>query len=382
MADYPVQLNKVQAPPLRDETLARGRLLEWLSVKVNRRSVLVLAEAGYGKTTLLADFTRRTRVPVAWYRLDRGDRDWPGFIAHLVAAFRIHQPDVAPVTQSMVREAGSDMPARDAVLDTFIRELGELPPEPAALVLDDFHLVDDAPDIRHIVRELMARSPERLTFILVSRRMPPLPLARLRSLGELAELRTVDLRFMPEETEQLFRETFSLDIEATVVAELSKRTEGWIASLQLVRAAIRDRNESEIRAFVRSLSGAEGDLYDYVAEEVVGELPAEMQHFLMRTSLLETIEPVLGGVAASITSDETRTQIADGENSRVVQPGWPEQPRPDACPSARTRLPRGAPAQAGRSGRGRTHPSGHRKSCRATRLADRGPSLHRGRRPR
>jgi len=70
MSEYPVQITKVQAPPLRDETLARDRLLEWLSIKIHRRAVLILAEAGYGKTTLLADFTRRTRVRVLWYRLD------------------------------------------------------------------------------------------------------------------------------------------------------------------------------------------------------------------------------------------------------------------------------------------------------------------------
>src|SRR5258706_11507683 len=70
-SDYPVQLSKVQAPPLRDDTLARDRLLDWLSVKIHSRVVLLVAEAGYGKTTLLADFSRRTRVRVLWFRLDR-----------------------------------------------------------------------------------------------------------------------------------------------------------------------------------------------------------------------------------------------------------------------------------------------------------------------
>jgi len=313
VSDYPVQIEKVQAPPLRDETLARDRLLDWLHVKIHRRAVLVLAEAGYGKTTLLADFTRRTRVRVSWYRLDRGDRDWLGFIAHLVAAFRIHQPDFAPITQSMIREASAANPSRDALLDTFIRELGGLPAEPASLVLDDFHLVDDSQESRSVVRELLARAPERLTFVLISRTTPSLPFARLRALGEVAELRTSDLRFAPDETERLFRETYALNLEPAVVAELSRRTEGWVASLQLVRAAIRDRNQSEIRAFVRSLSGAEGDLYDYLAEEVVGELSGDLQQFLMRTSLLEVIEPTLGSVAGGVLPDETRRAIAEGE---------------------------------------------------------------------
>ena len=313
VSDYPVQLDKVQAPPLRDETLARDRLLDWLQVKIHRRAILVLAEAGYGKTTLLADFTRRTRVRVAWYRLDRSDRDWLGFMAHLVAAFRIHEPEFAPATQSLIREASAANPSRDSVIDTFIRELARLPAEPVALVLDDFHLVDDSQDARAIVQEILARAPERLGIVLISRTTPSLPLARLRARGELAELRTSDLRFAPDETERLFRETYAMHLEPSVVAELSRRTEGWVASLQLVRAAIRDRNQTEIRAFVRSLSGAEGDLYDYLAEEVVGELAADLQQFLMRTSLLGVIEPQLGGVAAGITPARARRAIEEGE---------------------------------------------------------------------
>src|SRR5262245_186159 len=102
MPDYPVQVSKVQAPPLRDETLARDRLLEWLSVKIHRRAVLLIAEAGYGKTTLLADFSRRTRLRVLWFRLDRGDRDWVGFIAYLVAAVRVHLPEFGGSTSALL----------------------------------------------------------------------------------------------------------------------------------------------------------------------------------------------------------------------------------------------------------------------------------------
>jgi LuxR family maltose regulon positive regulatory protein len=313
MSEYPIQISKVQGPPLREETLERVRLLDWLHVKIHRRVVLVTAEAGYGKTTLLSDFSRRSRVRTLWFRLDRGDRDWVGFIAYLVAALRIHLPEFAPVTQSLLREAGGAAPPRDTVLDTFIRELGALPQDPTALVLDDLHLVDDSIDVRDILRELLARAPERLTFVLISRRVPPVPLARLRALGEVDELRTSELRFDAVETEQLFRDTYALALEPSVVAELSRRTEGWAASLQLVRTAIRDRTPSEIRAFVNSLTGAQGELYDYLAEEVVGELTPELQRFLMRTSLLDIVEPVLGSVAAETSPDETRAAITEGE---------------------------------------------------------------------
>src|SRR6185369_10910012 len=130
--DYPVQLSKVQAPPLRDETLARDRLLDWLSVKIHSRVVLLVAEAGYGKTTLLADFSRRTRVRVLWFRLDSGDRDWLGFMAHLVAAVRVHMPGFGSATAATLRNAATRMPSLDTVLDTFLRELGSLPADSTA----------------------------------------------------------------------------------------------------------------------------------------------------------------------------------------------------------------------------------------------------------
>src|SRR5574338_1314006 len=120
MSEYPVQISKVQAPPLREETLARDRLLNWLSVKIHRRAVLLTAEAGYGKTTLLADFSRRTRLRVLWFRLDRGDRDWVGFLAYLVAAVRIHVPDFGPATSALLRETATAAPSLDTVLDTFL----------------------------------------------------------------------------------------------------------------------------------------------------------------------------------------------------------------------------------------------------------------------
>src|SRR5512141_1279436 len=124
MSEYPIQIEKVQAPPLRDDILSRERLLDWLNVKIHNRVVLLTAEAGYGKTTLLADFARRTHLRVLWYRLDHGDRDWVGFIAYLVASLQAHSPDFAPATRSLLRETGSAAPPRDAVLDTFLRELG------------------------------------------------------------------------------------------------------------------------------------------------------------------------------------------------------------------------------------------------------------------
>src|SRR5947209_13625612 len=123
MNGFPLQPGKVQAPPLRDQTLARDRLLDWLAAKIHQRVVLVIADAGYGKTTLLADFSERTRSRMLWYRLDDDDRDWVTFLRHLIAAGREHDPAFAPTTFAMLSDLSMGGPTREAATDVFIREL-------------------------------------------------------------------------------------------------------------------------------------------------------------------------------------------------------------------------------------------------------------------
>ncbi|MFL5669016.1 MAG: hypothetical protein ACJ77U_06485, partial [Chloroflexota bacterium] len=249
MTGYPIQPAKVQVPLLRDETLARHRLLDWLAAKVHHRVILVLADAGYGKTTLLADFSRRTRARTLWYRLDEDDRDWISFLSHLVAAGRVHDPGFAPNTASLLGDLALGAPTVEAATEVFIRELSAIATQGALLILDDFHLVDESPDIRQIVREIVTAAPERLAIVFASRRMPAVPLARLRAAGEVAELGTDDLRFDATETARLFTETYGRALDPDVLADVATKTEGWAASLQLVQAALRDRTPTQIRQF-------------------------------------------------------------------------------------------------------------------------------------
>ena len=315
---YPIQSAKVQPPSLREQTLTRDRLLDWLHAKIHDRVILVLADAGYGKTTLLADFSRRTRLRTLWYRLEDDDRDWIAFLNHLVAAGREHDPGFAPTTASLLGDMSVGGPARDSVIDVFLRELPTIAEHGAVLILDDFHLVDDSSDVRLIARELVARAPERMSIVFASRRPPTIPLARLRASGEVAELGTDDLRFDASETRRLFTETYGRTLEPDVLADVAARTEGWVASLQLVQAALRDRTPAEIRRFVRSLSGADQELYDYLAEEVVGDLPEDLQQFLMRTSILQTVTANLARVVAEVDVAEVGRLTAAAERLTLL----------------------------------------------------------------
>jgi DNA-binding SARP family transcriptional activator len=322
MNGYPIQPAKVQRPPLRDETLARDRLLDWLAAKIHHRVILVLADAGYGKTTLLADFSQRTRLRTLWYRLDDEDRDWISFLSHLVAAGREHDPEFAPTTAAMLSDLATGGPTREAATDVFLRELPKIAQHGAVLILDDFHLVDESPDVRIIARELVARAPERLSIVFASRQTPPIPFARMRASGEVAEIGTDDLRFDASETARLFSETYGRELEPDVLADVTARTEGWAASLQLVQAALRDRSPAEIRRFVRSLTGADQELYDYLAEEVVGDLPDDLQQFLMRTSILQVVSPALAAVVTGLDPvDTARFTTAAERLTLLTRPG-------------------------------------------------------------
>ncbi len=318
VSGFPIQYAKVQPPPLREETLARHRLLDWLAAKIHHRIILVLADAGYGKTTLLADFAGRTRLRTLWYRLDEDDRDWISVLHHLVAAGREADPTFAPNTAAMLADKSLSGPTRDTVIDVFIRELQSIAPHGAILIFDDFHLVDDAPDVQLIVRELVTRAPERLTMVFASRRSPGIPIAKLRAIGEVAELTRDDLRFDAEETSRLFRESYGRTLEPDVLAVVTARTEGWAASLQLVHAALRDRTPVEIRTFVRNLSGGDQELYDYLAEEVVGDLPEDLQMFLMRSAILQMVTPELAEVVTGLDASEVSRLTAAAERVTLL----------------------------------------------------------------
>lgn len=315
---FPVQIGKVQPPLLPAETLARDRLLDWLAAKIHSRLTLIVADPGYGKTTLLADWSRRTRLRVLWYRLDETDRDWLVFVHHVVAAGREIDPAFAPNTASLLRELGAGMGNRTRVVRTLLAEISAWATRGTALLLDDYHLVDEAPEVREIVRELLLRGPDRLSVVISTRRRPTLPLARLRALGEVAEVTTADLRFDREELERLFRDTYRHPLEADLLDDLARTTEGWAATLRLVQTAIRGRPRHKVRAVIEGLSAQFGDLHDYLAEEVIGRMPPELQAFLERCSLLHVATPQLAAVAAAVSESDARRLLEVTEETGLI----------------------------------------------------------------
>jgi len=319
-SSFPLRPGKTQRPLLPDETLQRDRLLDWLAARIHCRVIYVVAEAGFGKTTLVADFLRSSRLRTFWYRLDEDDTDGLVFLRYVVAACQAVDSTLLPRTAALLSDTSVE-PRESVVLQALLNEIDCLGEVPSALVLDDFHMADAVPSIGAVVERLISRSPTALSLILVGRRTPGLSAAALRARNELAELGREELRFDESETRRLFRESYHRPLEPDVLHELQARTEGWAASLQLVKTAVDGLSAPEIRAFVLSLTGAEGDLYDYLAEEVVGELPADLRAFLLRVAPMEEIDAETAAVAAAVSVADSRRLLGQAQRLSLLSKG-------------------------------------------------------------
>jgi len=318
---FPLRPGKTQRPLLHGDTLRRDRLFDWLQARDDRRVLFVVTEAGFGKTTLMADYLRSSRTRTFWYRLDQEETDGLVFLRYIVAACQAVDQRLLYRTSALLNETSLEPTRQAPVLETLLAEMDCLGEIPSALVLDDFHMSESIPEIARIADRLIERAPRGLRFMLMSRRTPGLSVAAMRARGELAQLGREELRFDESETSRLFSDAYRLPLETDVLHDLQLRTDGWAASLQLVKTAVDGKTPNEVRDFVQSLSGADGDLYDYLAEEVVGDLPSDLRSFLLRVALLEEIDADAACVAASVASSDARRLLGEGHRLGLLSRG-------------------------------------------------------------
>jgi len=257
----------------------RRRLVEALAEGLARGRVLVCAPAGSGKTALLADWCRGGGRSVAWLGLDAGDSDPARFWRYAVAALDRVRPGLAG-------RVGPPPPgSSDGLVTALINELAADPgPDEVLLVLDDYHLVDSEP-VHESVAFLLENPPPGLRVVISGRADPPLPLARLRARGQLAELRAADLRFTAEEAAALLGEAAGPGLPEAAVAALVARTEGWAAGLQLAGLSL--RGHADAAGFAAAFGGSHRFVLDYLADEVLDGQAGPVRAFLLETSVLE-----------------------------------------------------------------------------------------------
>ena len=284
------------------------------------RLVLVSAPAGFGKTTLIAQWLAPAgQSPrVAWLSLDAEDSELRRFVTHLVAAIQTSSPQVGAEALALL-ESGRAVPS-EAVLVSLVNDLDELA-GPTVLALDDYHVID-APDIHESVTFLLDHLPPQVTIAITTRADPPLPLARLRGRGELLELRAADLRFTADEADAFLNHVMGLDLDPVHVAALEHRTEGWAAGLQLAALSARGRTgagDSEgVAGFVDAFTGSHRFVLDYLVEEVLNSQPGDVRGFLLDTSVLQQMTGALCDALTGRDDGRQTLEILERGNLFVV----------------------------------------------------------------
>jgi LuxR family maltose regulon positive regulatory protein len=291
---------KIAIPQIPSEFVVRDSLRADFEAWSTSDLALVCAPAGYGKTLLLADWSRRsTTADTAWVNLDRDDNDpgrlWASIVAALAAC-----PSVPPERRLHSGMWHVAQPESLAELEAAL-----LPcPRPIRLILDDLHELVD-PDALHGIESLIRNRPAGVRLVLSSRCDPPLSLSRLRLAGRLWELRAAQMRFTPAEATALL-ERSGLYLRPAQIEVLHRRTGGWVAGLRL--AALGLAGCADRGAFLAEFSGDERSVADYLVGEVLAGLPEDLQEFLRTISISE---PIPGGLAAELSGREDAGTVLD-----------------------------------------------------------------------
>lgn len=319
MADLLLQ-TKLYIPNAATALVARPRLLERMHAVTRARLTLVAAPAGFGKTTLvaayIADLANHPKSKIGplkfcWLALDVSDNEPTRFFLYWIAALQTVAPHCGQQTQLLL--LAPQPTALETLLTLLLNEMAALT-EPVVLVLDDYHLIT-TPALHEALTLIIDRLPPSVHLLMLSRTDPPLPLARWRVRSQLAEIRAADLRFTAEEAAIFLTEVMGLHLTPDELATLETRTEGWIAALQL--AALSMQGQGDVQGFLRSFTGGQRYVVDYLVDEVLNRQPPAIQCFLLQTSILDQFCAAL--CAAVMTDDHEPSSLSTAQAQAILE---------------------------------------------------------------
>jgi LuxR family maltose regulon positive regulatory protein len=323
MQQHSLLATKLHIPPIRPELVSRPRLIERLNADLTTRGAfsraltLVSAPAGFGKTTLVSEWVAgcerlEPKVRAAWLSLDEGDNDPARFMAYMITALQTIEANIGKGALSALQSP--QPPPAEAVLASLINEVAAIPGS-IILVLDDHHTLE-SPPVNNALAFLLERLPPQMHLVIASREDPPLPLARLRARGQLTELHATDLRFTTSEAAEFLNQAMGLDLSTEDIAVLERRTEGWIAGLQLAGLSMQGREDTT--SFIQSFTGSHRYVLDYLVEEVLERQPESVQTFLLRTAILDGLTGTLCDAVTGQDNGRATLEMLDRANVFIV----------------------------------------------------------------
>jgi LuxR family maltose regulon positive regulatory protein len=280
----PLLVTKLSIPSAHRRLVRRQSLADRIDEGLERKLTVVSSPAGFGKSTLLSTWVTATLTGghlVGWLSLDSLDNDPTRFWRYFLQAVSRLQPGSADAALALL--GSNQAPPIAPILATLINDL-DAQTDDLTFVIDDYHLIESR-IIHDAMVFLLDNLPARVHLIIATRADPPFPLSRLRSRGELVEVRATDLRFRFEEAETYLNQVMALQLSPLNISELVRRTEGWVGGLQMAAVAMRDH--PDVPGFITAFSGSNRYVVDFLAEEVIGRQPEEIRAFLLKTSVLD-----------------------------------------------------------------------------------------------
>jgi LuxR family maltose regulon positive regulatory protein len=306
---------KFAPPRIGSRFIMRRHLLAALARDRQSRLTLVTGSAGFGKTILLAQWRQELMAAgsqVAWLSLHADEKLLPNFRTHLFAALgRLGVPLGDELL--FANEGGSHADETMALIINNIAEMqGEL-----YLMLDDYHHVED-PRAHQLVQKLLDQGPANLHIVIASRALPPLSISRLRVMGQVAEIECGELPFDLSETRDFLEQNVKgVKLDPEEVGLVHDHTNGWPASLQLVSIMLKNRPEG--RSALLDLAWQSSDLQNYLWEDVVGHLPAEMTAFMETLSICRRFNASLAEMITGRTDAAALIERIEEENLLIMR---------------------------------------------------------------
>ncbi|MEM7132375.1 MAG: AAA family ATPase [Chloroflexota bacterium] len=307
----PILLNtKFYRPHLRTTCVARPRLRRILDWGLNEGWILIVAAAGMGKTTLITEWTDPQIEQTCWLSLDKADDELTRFFTYLIGAIRERRPEVTEGLSELLQASHPDAIENllNDLVDLLLNRLAQLN-QPLIIVLDDYHNIENK-QIHEAMTRLLTHSPPLVTFVLLTRSDPPLPLARMRVMGRLTEVRRDGLAFTQEEATHFFNDSFGLGLSAEQVDALTARTEGWSAGLQMAALALQT-HVSDRSSFIHNFTGSHRHVLDYLMEEVLRVQTQSVRDFMMRIAPLHQFNVALSNAVLDESAAKNAAVMLD-----------------------------------------------------------------------
>ncbi|MDI6840196.1 MAG: sigma 54-interacting transcriptional regulator [bacterium] len=289
MEDHLIVKTKITPPKLGKNILKRQRLLNLLRDNLDKKLILISADAGYGKTTLILDLASEIEQHRrAWLTVDKGDTELIVFMTYLVESIIQAYPNFGNKTKIVIKNITSAN--IEMVIGTFINELMDTLKDELFIFIDDYHLVSESKSINDALDYLLEHQPPKLHLIISTRTLPTVQLTKLSAKQQLFALKKEDLQFTEEEVKTLFKDIYHIDIPEIELTKLEEYTKGWVTALQLISQELSYKRPDEVTDIY---SKAGEKVFEYFSNEIMQKLPKSLQDFMLKSSILESMESEL-----------------------------------------------------------------------------------------